>query len=176
MIIEILAHTPLWVWVLFALFISRGIAATRERDTPVWALIVLPVVLLAMSIQGMLGHYGLALVPCAIWLAAGLCGGALGFRLVNASAVALGQRGVKLQGSWFPLVLVVAVFLTKYVTEVMIAMHPEVMLQQNAVYAVCAIYGFLTGFFLGRLGRTLQLYRRLVRPGLGGPSNIDPIG
>jgi hypothetical protein len=60
---------------------------------------------------------------------------------------------------------VLAVFLTKYSTEVLIAIRPDIMLAPEATLGVCALYGGLTGFFLGRLGRALSIYRSLSRAG-----------
>jgi hypothetical protein len=163
MISEIVSHTPVWVWAMLVFFIYRGVAASRDRDVPVWSLFILPVVLLGLSIQGMVSHYGVHPALFSGWLIAAVCGALIGARTLNERAVALGIRGVVMRGSWLPLILVLAVFLTKYCTEVLIALRPDLMLQGGAVLAVCVLYGLLTGFFLGRLGRALMLFRALAQ-------------
>jgi hypothetical protein len=176
MLTEIITHTPPYVWGLLGFFVYRGLAARRDRDVPVWSLFILPVVLLALGIQGIAGHYGLAPMPLLTWLGAAATGSALGYRSLRADAVAQGVRGILMRGSWLPLVLVLAVFFTKYCAEVLIAMRPDLMLQPEAVVAVCALYGLLSGFFLGRLGRTLALYRALSEPARSSPFSAGQTG
>jgi len=163
MITEILVHTPLYVWAMLAFFVYRGLAARRDRDVSVPSLFILPAVLVVMGLQGIGAHYGFTLAPVATWIAVAALGAALGAKTLGTNAVGVGAKGILMRGSWFPLVLVLAVFLTKYSTEVLIAMRPDVMLAPEATLGVCALYGGLTGFFLGRLGRALSIYRSLSR-------------
>jgi hypothetical protein len=166
MILDILTHTPVYVWAMLAFFIYRGLAARRDRDVPVWTLLILPAVLLALAIQGILNHYGSAPAPLGSWLIAALCGAFAGALSLSPHAVAVGQKGILMRGSWLPLVLVLAVFATKYCTEVLFVVEHDTMTSPAAVLGVCALYGLLTGFFMGRLGKALWVYRSLMQ---GGP-------
>ncbi|MGA2552083.1 MAG: DUF6622 family protein [Burkholderiaceae bacterium] len=174
MIMDILTHTPVWIWAVLALLVYRGIAARRDRELPLWGLAVLPVVLLGLAIEGIRGHFGTSPLPYAVWSGAAVIGAIIGSRTLAQDAVALGQRGVLVRGSWFPLVLILAIFFTKYCTEVVFALQPVRMHEPDAVAAVSALYGLLSGLFLGRLIRTLILYRGLTSHASDGMLATDP--
>jgi uncharacterized integral membrane protein len=58
-----------------------------------------------------------------------------------------------------PLALTLAIFATKYTTEVMIAIFAQHMHAPDAMIAVCLLYGLLNGLFAGRLVRTVLVYQ-----------------
>ena len=41
---QVLVHTPVWVWALFAFVIYQGITALRPREVPIWRLLIVPAV------------------------------------------------------------------------------------------------------------------------------------
>ena len=62
-----------------------------------------------------------------------------------------------LPGSWVPLGLMMAIFLTKYVVGVMLAMHPALAHDSSIAAIVASLYGAMSGVFLGRMARLLRL-------------------
>ena len=57
MILSILEHTPLWVWVTFCAVITLGMLQIRTRDVSTARATVLPVVMVALSLSGVLSGF-----------------------------------------------------------------------------------------------------------------------
>ncbi len=159
MLIDIVKGTPFWVWPLLGLLIWRGFAATKEREMALGSLFVLPAVLLALSLSGIARHYGGSNLSFTLWAAGLALGGLAGWMTLSPDAITAGQRGPIVRGSWIPLVLTLAIFATKYTTEVMIAIFAQRMHAPDAMIAICLLYGLLNGLFAGRLARTVAVYQ-----------------
>lgn len=158
MLEQILTRTPIWVWPLLAFLIYRGLAASVEREVPLWSLFILPLVMLGLSLQDVLSKFG---TPAALslWLAGLALGAATAWRLFTGALPYPARRTILLRGSWAPLALMMAIFCTKYAVGVALSLQPA--LRQHAVFvaAVCALYGLFSGVFLGQLLRVLVIYR-----------------
>jgi hypothetical protein len=61
--------------------------------------------------------------------------------------------------------LIVGIFLVKYVVGVDLAMAPRLVREPSYVLSVAALYGAFTGVFIGRASR---LWRLAVRPAAAG--------
>ena len=48
MIVNVLSHTPVWVWGLLAALMALGFSQTRQRHVAPWRLLMLPMVLLGL--------------------------------------------------------------------------------------------------------------------------------
>ncbi|EDP99993.1 DUF6622 family protein [Shewanella benthica] len=56
-----------------------------------------------------------------------------------------------LGGSWWPLFLILMIFVFKYVVNVLLATHEEVADQVAFIAGVSLLYGCFSGFFMSRL-------------------------
>ncbi|HWW69016.1 MAG TPA: DUF6622 family protein [Duganella sp.] len=160
MIQQIISHTPVYVWALLAFLVYRGVMAARDREVSLAKLFIIPVVMLAISLTGMNGHGLLGAGVWGVWfagmLAAVLATWAAGGEIVvNRAAGTIAQRG-----SWTPLLLMIAIFVTKYTVAVLSAMHPEMQRQLLFVVAVNGLFGVFNGVFIGRLLRCVVAYVR----------------
>ena len=97
-----------------------------------------------------------------VWLVAAALAFALLSRGRPAGHYDAARRLYVLPGSVIPLLLIVGIFLVKYVVGVDLAMEPQ--LVQNTPYVLCvaALYGAFTGFFIGRASRLWRLPLRLA--------------
>ena len=59
LVFDILSHTPVWVWVLFAYLVSRGVVALREREMQPGRALIVPIVFLVWGLAGLLESRGL---------------------------------------------------------------------------------------------------------------------
>jgi uncharacterized protein DUF6622 len=66
----------------------------------------------------------------------------------------------KLPGSWVPLLLILGIFLTRYVVGVELAMRPGLAHDANYVLVTGVLYGLFSGIFVGRAARLLRLALR----------------
>jgi len=160
MLHQILSHTPLYVWAILAFLIVRGVIALRTRDVAMNKLFIIPVVMLALSLFDVAAKFGLGGIGFATWAVTMAVTLALLVRFGAARIAPAGQPGhVVVRGSVFPLALMMAIFVTKYVTSIAVAVQPH--LRENTVFtvAVCASFGLFSGYFLGRMARDLKAYR-----------------
>ena len=160
----ILRNTPTWVWGLFAGLLALGASQLRDRRASLARVSLLPVTMTLFSVSGTssaLGGSPHLVGAIAAWLIAA----AIAFALLAPGRAAARfdpvQRSYRLPGSVVPLLLIVGIFLVKYVVGVELAMAPRLI--QDAEYAlvVAALYGAFTGVFLGRAAR---LWRLALRP------------
>jgi hypothetical protein len=161
MLIQILTHTPLYVWAILAFLVYRGGVAMRDRDVEVRKLVMIPAVMLVLSLQDMSAKFGLGGWALAAW-ALGAAGMALAAGLAGSERIAASTvpGRVRVRGSRLPLAMMMAVFVTKYVASVTLAVAPQ--LRHDTLFAciVCALFGVFNGWFLGRLMGDLASYRR----------------
>jgi hypothetical protein len=58
-IVQLLSHTPLYVWAILAFLVYRGTAAMRDREVEFRKLCIIPLVMLGLSLQDMSAKFGL---------------------------------------------------------------------------------------------------------------------
>jgi uncharacterized protein YneF (UPF0154 family) len=62
--------------------------------------------------------------------------------------------------SWVPLLLILGIFLTKYIVGVELAMRPALARDDQYTLVVSVIYGLFSGIFIGRAARLWRLALR----------------
>ena len=159
MILDILKHTPLWVYGLFVFLVYLGVLQSRTRSfTPV-RLGILPAAMLAFSLYGVLSVFGAsvpALVAWVVGLAACVWGiVALGFP--RNATWSEETRTFTVPGSWLPLVIIMAIFFTRYTVNVSLALEPSLKQATGFIPAIGLLYGISSGYFLAR---ALNIQRR----------------
>ena len=158
----ILARTPTWVWGLLAALMALGISQMRTRQVSLTRIAVMPVAMGIFSIWGMVSAFGTS-AQLAWVLAAWLVPAALISALIGSIAPAAGtrydaaSRTFAQPGSFVPLVLIVGIFLTKYIVGIELAMQPRLSTDFDFAVSIAALYGVFNGFFTGRAVRLLRL-------------------
>lgn len=157
---QFLTHTPIYVWGILALLLYRGAVAMREREVPVSALFIIPVVMLALSLHDIGTRFGPSGFAPVLWALGALAAALLAFSVGESRVIAASRSGrVRIQGSPLPLAMMLAVFAIKYAASAALAIQPR--LGQDALFvaAVCVAYGACNGCFLGRLAGDLRAWR-----------------
>ncbi|MEX1168289.1 MAG: DUF6622 family protein [Hydrogenophaga sp.] len=161
---SILGRTPTWVWGLLAGLIALGASQMVKRQVGIARVALLPLGMVALSCLGLGSAFSdTAHMPSAlgIWLlAASLCAAlAMAWRRTPSKGTHYNaqSRQFTLPGSPMPLLLILAIFLTKYSVAIELAMQPA--LAQSATFALslAAVYGLFNGLFAAR---TLRLWRQ----------------
>ena len=162
MIQQILSNTPVWVWAILAFLLYRGMLASLDRETSLKKVFIIPLVMLALSLQGIVSAFGAGSSAMLSWLAALVVGAGLTWQFFNQDSVSADpQREVVLQrGSWIPLILMMGIFFTKYAVGVTLALHSAYRQEPLFVTVVCALYGLFNGIFIGKLLGIVVVYRR----------------
>jgi hypothetical protein len=118
--------------------------------------------MLVLSLQDIGTKFGLGGWALAAWAlaAAGvaLVAGLAGSERIAASTL---PGHVRVRGSRLPLAMMMAVFFTKYVASVTVAVAPH--LRHDTLFAciVCGLFGVFNGWFVGRLVADLASVRTL---------------
>ena len=69
MLIAIVQHTPAWVWGLLSALIAFGLWQTRDRKMSLVRATILPLVMVALSLSGVLNAFGHTPVALGGWAA-----------------------------------------------------------------------------------------------------------
>jgi hypothetical protein len=148
---QLLSHTPAWVWLVFVALAILGYQQTRERLVSTARLFILPAVFIVLAIYGIASAFGLSFLALVVW--------GMGFILPLAFAITfLSPKGVsvvpsghfRIPGSWLPLTLMMAIFSIKYLLGVVSARHLPAIANPWFVWTVSFSLGVLSGVFFAR--------------------------
>src|SRR5579883_3586580 len=124
--IQIISHTPVYVWILLV-YLLRGGWKARQTYTISWkTLCIMPLVMLVWSIYSVLVRYG-EIVPICLWAMSTALGIRLGSLMIRSIDLKFDkqQHLVKVSGNWTPLLLSGIIFSLRYFLGATYALHPE---------------------------------------------------
>ena len=166
-LLQVVSHTPLWVWGLLAALVWLGASQLRDRTASLRRTQLMPLGMGVFSIAGLLSAFGgsgaAAAQALAAWLAAAVATTALALWLQptppNGTTYAPASRSFHVPGSAMPLALILGIFLTKYFVGIELAIQPG--LARDSVFAlqISALYGLFSGLFAARALRLWRLAR-----------------
>lgn len=161
MILQILSHTPIYVWVLLAALLALGFSQTWDRQVAPPRLLLLPLVLLGLGLWSMAPNFvAMPLAALAWGLALAGCVALRAGRPVRAGTRWLPeQQRLHLPGSWLPLLMIVAIFVLRYTSTVALVLNPQWRGAPEVLLPLALVYGSLSGLFLGRALALLKLTR-----------------
>jgi hypothetical protein len=164
MIFQILAHTPVWVWIILAFLIYRGVLASRDREVSRQQMCFVPILFLWLSLDGITRSFGSQDGAVVAWLIGAVAGIGIAWLSFDPQRTTLLPDGktVFVRGSWKPMLLIMAIFLTKYATGIALAMQPARAQDLGFVVAVCLLYGICNGMFFAQLLRLFTLHRSIA--------------
>ena len=156
--LQILQHTPVWVFGLLIGLLFLGYSQTKTRLLSIKRLIILPVVMLVLSALGIASSFGLQIQSLATW---GLgIGVALGLNMWISSprgaTYSADDKQFRVPGSWLPMVMILVIFFTKYLVGVLLALHPQTVHTPVFAISACLLFGLSSGFFLARALKVYQ--------------------
>lgn len=161
---EIVAHTPLWVWLVMALVFWLGLQGLRPRVVPAWRPALLPLVSLGLSLSGVAQalHPDLAL---AGWSAAFVLALPMGRVIGRRRPVRRRPDGrLEIAGGWFALVFGVSIFAVRYALGVLFGVAPALAHQPLWICLSAAVGGFVSGIGVGWFSGLLLQGRQSPMP------------
>jgi hypothetical protein len=163
--INIVAHTPWWVFAVLALLLGLGVQALRPRVVPLWRLLVTPGIFISWGLISLVLRLASA-SPLVLldWLVAAAGGGMLAWISIRPGQMRIDAAGIAVPGSALPLVRNMLIFSAKYTLTVAAVLAPA----QQAHLALwdIAVSGMSAGYFLGWLAHVALVYRRSPRADL----------
>jgi len=169
---QLLWQTPIWVWVLLAFLVSRGIAAMRSGQTSLRKLAIVPALFSVWGIWSISHRYGGSPLAWGEWLAGICAGAAVGWLLLRRATLTVdastGTLWRSADYSLLPLLLVT--FVIKYGFETALAVAPGLSSNAGFSAAYLLLSGGFTGIFIGKYCRYLAASRGAT------PSGMQPAG
>jgi hypothetical protein len=159
---------PPWVWGLLAALIALGVSQSLPRAVSLRRAAAVPVAMVLLSLYGVATGFASQPLALAAW-AAGLAGALWAARATGAwpgIRWSAGERRVLVPGSWWPMLLMLAIFGTKFAVGVMLARQVAVAQEPLFAVAVGLAYGGFSGVFLAR---GLAMWK-VARSGLSMPA------
>jgi hypothetical protein len=152
MLIQILVHTPLWVWAMLLGLLALGLWQCRARSVRRAQILALPLVLLGLGLWSMAPAFVALPLTFGVWLAAFLTSAAWARRWAPPAAARwlVPEQRLQLPGSWLPLVIILVIFSLRYGTGVSLALHPEWRGLLAVQMPLALSFGALSGLFMGR--------------------------
>jgi len=152
MLFEILRHTPPWVFALFFALLALGYSQSRTRRVGRGTVVALPVAMIMLSLYGVYSAFGAAPGPIAAWLMGVLVavGVGLAFAVPRDVRYSEGAQTFIVPGSWTPLLLMMAIFFTKYSVGVILARQLPISAAAAFVASIGFAYGLFGGLFFAR--------------------------
>ncbi len=167
-ILEMLSHTPIWVWVLLVFLISRGVAATRPREASPARVLIVPVVFFLWGLPSLIGAGDAVAAKLGLFAAGMLAGLAAGWglaALMPAPRLSRETGMLAMPGSPIPLILILAAFASKYAGGVAMAVVGDTIIHTEIALLLSAAGGLFAGLFWGRtLGKFAAALRAAGEP------------
>jgi hypothetical protein len=161
MAIDILRHTPVWVWLVFVALVALGLAQTRDRQITLARVTTLPLLFIFLSLSGVLRN-GNPWIALAAWAAG--CGAVIGFArravAVRGATWSATTRRLHVPGSWVPLPLIVGLFSAKYAVAVTQALNPTLLTRIGPLVTCNLVFGAFAGMFWCRSDSLRRIARQ----------------
>lgn len=172
MLLQIILHTPKWVFAVFVLLLWLGCKQLMSGSVSLAKVTVVPIAMTSLSLAGVVsafGHSPGALLGWAV-AATALVLVVLQQPLPASTRYDRAAREFHVAGSAVPLVLMMGIFFTKYVVGAALAMHPELRQQASFAVAVPMLYGAFSGIFAARAVRLWKLAIRTDAMAVAAPA------
>ncbi|MDM2759342.1 hypothetical protein [Citrobacter sp. Cpo148] len=162
-VLGMLEHTPVWVYLLFAFLLYRGIKARTPATVTLEKLALIPAIFLFWDIYDLITYRDPTLITYIQWTIGIISGAIIGYILINPDRLSRSSapRSIHRQADYSALPFMLLAFGVKYVLGVLNATAPDV-LRQPAMSALAIITGgMFAGVFVGKFTRYVSVWLRL---------------
>ena len=159
MLLQILANTPKWVFVLFAALLWLGLNQLLTRKIQLTRVTLIALGMGAFSFYGAASAFAANPMALLAWLVAMALAAAVVMQrpLPAATRYDPASQRLTVPGSAVPLALMMGIFFTKYAVGVSLAMQPVLATHLDFALAVSTLYGVFSGIFAARAARLWRL-------------------
>jgi hypothetical protein len=157
MVFEILRHTPVWVYALFAYLVWMGLKRLQPSVRDMRRVYVVPAVFIVWGLSGLVQRADVLPHGGWNWLLGAVLGVALGAILQQRMQVDRRHRRVLQPASVVPLLRNLAIFGSHYLLNVAAAIHPRESVDYLGWDVI--VSGLSAGYFVGWAIRFALAYR-----------------
>lgn len=150
--LQILQHTPLWVFGLFFGLIFLGYSQTKMRKISTRRLAILPIAMLCLSASGVGSTFGASPLGFIAWLSGISIMLAIFSWLEYPKDIVYSsnEQLYTIPGSWVAFILIMLIFFTKYTVAVLLIRNSTLHQSIFFMIGVCTLYGLSSGWFFAR--------------------------
>ncbi|WP_300005717.1 DUF6622 family protein [uncultured Cedecea sp.] len=164
--LEILQHTPVWVYFTFLALIYLGVRGCFTREINLRQVLIFPVVFIFLSIITFY-YYPQPLMTIPVWAVAAIAGAFTSRCLLDNQLIKLGKKANTLiiPGSVVTLLLLLSYFSLRYYLGYQAAVRGGIQALSTPQLILFFISsGFISGFFIARSWLLRKYYKSLRRP------------
>ena len=144
--------TPIWVWVLLVVLLSRGFNALNSRTAPLSRLAIVPLIFAGWGIAHLISSPLAGWSDVIAWMTGSLVGIAAGLFIATRTRFIVDPiaKTVMVPGSALPLLLIIAIFASKFWLGFEMATVTDVSSLGMYMLISAAVSGVIAGVFGGR--------------------------
>lgn len=159
-LMQILSHTPAWVYILFAYLISRGMKALKPAEVTPLKLAIVPALLTGWGLSDLVRLYGVSAASLLPWVCALGVGAVVGWFLIRGRAIEVNRASgvITRPADYTVLPLILTAFTIKYSFGVVAAIAPDRLADPSFRMLDLTLSGMLAGIFVGKLAHYLTRY------------------
>jgi hypothetical protein len=148
----IIQGAPIWVWVLLAVLLSRGFKALHSTTATLSRLAIVPLIFAGWGIAQLVSNPLVGWSDVIVWMAGAAVGIAAGVYIASRSRFIVdpASHTVMVPGSVVPLLLIIAIFATKFWLGFHMATATDVESLGMYMLSGAAVSGVVAGVFGGR--------------------------
>lgn len=162
----VISHAPVWVWVLLAALLLRGIKALQPRTMSLARLLLLPVAFLVWGGYALCVETGMSCIALLLGVVGLGVGSVIGWWCWRATPAlkATDEVGHVIRaGSALPLCFILVAFISRYIMTAYLHMHPAALDSSWRMAGVGLWSGVVDGVFWGGSFNLLWRYRNELR-------------
>ncbi len=148
---DILLHTPKWVFLLFFFLLYLSYIQINDRKLSKSRVFIVPIVMVCFSVFSIFSTFDLNLKNILIYILSLALGIFLNKILRFPSILKVENGFFLVKGGFHYPILIMCVFFTKYFLGVISSVNPTLLLQNNFIISMLVLFGIYTGIFFRRL-------------------------
>jgi hypothetical protein len=142
-----ISHIPVWVFFILFGLLALGYRLSRTRLVKPGTVALIAFAMLLYSLYGVTSSFGFDALPLAAWGVGIACATLVGSQAMGTRGLSHEGERVRVQGSWWPMVLVTAIFAVKFALGMARGVGSPVVEATWFVAAASAISGIISGVF-----------------------------
>jgi hypothetical protein len=172
MLLDILSHTPVWVFIVFVVLVVLGVRLARTSRVGLLRVAIVPVVMAGWSLSALAQAFGTGSPALVVWAALVAVAIVVAVRLPLRRDVQYSpsDRSFTVPGSLAPLALMMTIFFMRYAVAVSLVIRPQWAHDTTFALAVGALSGCVSGAFVLRALRIARVARVARVPIAGAPA------